>query len=312
MPEPTRTPASTEDGPGAQICRVMDALSFAASAHANHRRKGATQEPYINHLIEVSELVSVATAGQDLPAILAALLHDVIEDTGTSEADLATRFGKEVAVIVAENSDDLTLPKPERQLARIAAAPHKSPSARLVKTADMISNLRAIAKSPPAGWGPSRQLAYLNACRAMAAAIRGSNPGLERLFEETADQTEYTIRARMNAESATSATVARLDAEIGQPVHLIYLANTEHGPIGEAEIDRLCHLIAQTFPSAVVHQADAIYEGIRRPVIVARIRTDATEAVVALAQQLCLAFAQRFVGLEIDGRYLRIYSDDTA
>ena len=43
----------------------------------------------------------------------------------------------------------------------------------------------------------------------------------------------------------------------------------------------------------------------------ARIRTDSTEAVVTLAQRLCLAFDQRFVGVEVGGRYIRIYADDT-
>ena len=43
----------------------------------------------------------------------------------------------------------------------------------------------------------------------------------------------------------------------------------------------------------------------------ARIRTDSTDAVVDLAQRLCVVFRQRFVGIEVDGRYIRIYADDT-
>ena len=57
--------------------------------------------------------------------------------------------------------------------------------------------------------------------------------------------------------------------------------------------------------------AEAIYEGRRRPILMARIRTDSTEAVVELAQRLCIAFDQRFVGVEVGGRYVRIYADDT-
>lgn len=103
----------------------------------------------------------------------------------------------------------------------------------------------------------------------------------------------------------------QLDEAIGQPVHLVYLPNTSHREIGEPDIDKLCDLIARSFPSATVQQADAIYEGRRQPVLIARIRSDSTEAVVELAQQLCLAFDQRFVGVEVGGRYIRIYSDDT-
>jgi hypothetical protein len=58
--------------------------------------------------------------------------------------------------------------------------------------------------------------------------------------------------------------------------------------------------------------ADAIYDGRRRPILLARIRTDSSDAVVELAQRLCLAFNQRFVGVEVSGHYIRVYADDTA
>jgi hypothetical protein len=60
-----------------------------------------------------------------------------------------------------------------------------------------------------------------------------------------------------------------------------------------------------------VQPAEAIYEGRRRSILLARIRTDSTDAVVDLAQHLCIAFHQRFVGVEVSGRYIRIYADDT-
>jgi hypothetical protein len=60
-----------------------------------------------------------------------------------------------------------------------------------------------------------------------------------------------------------------------------------------------------------VQPADGIYEGRRRSILMARIRTDSTDAVVALAQQICVVFEQRFVGVEVSGRYIRIYADDT-
>lgn len=62
---------------------------------------------------------------------------------------------------------------------------------------------------------------------------------------------------------------------------------------------------------AALQRAASIFDGMLRPVMIARIRTDSTEAVVAFAQALCLAFDQRFVGIEVSGRYIRVYSDDT-
>ena len=132
----------------ADLRRLSKALLFAAEAHRNQRRKGAAQEPYLNHLIEVLDLVVDATGDTDMDMVIAALLHDVVEDTPTTYEDIAASFGERVAEIVRENSDNMSLPKAERRRARIDAMALKSREARIVKMADVISNLRAIAVSP--------------------------------------------------------------------------------------------------------------------------------------------------------------------
>ncbi len=290
------------------VVELARALVFAAEAHANQRRKGAAQEPYLNHLVEVMEAVARTTGGTDTELLIAALLHDVVEDTPVTEAALAAAFGPRVAAIVAECSDDMSLPKEARRRARIEAMPRKTPEARMVKTADAISNLRAIALSPPAGWGADRKLGYLEGCRQMIGAARGVNAALEAEFDRIAAETERAIRDRAER---SDAPVRALEGAIGQPVHLVYLANTECRALGEADVERLAGVIARSFPSATIQEAQAIFEGRRRPVLVARLRTDSTEAVVALAQRLCLDFGERFVGIETAGRYVRVYADDT-
>jgi len=152
-----------------EVRRLTKAFAFAAEAHRNHRRKGASQEPYINHLIEVVDLVA-SVEGGDMDVLIAALLHDVLEDTRSGYDELAAAFGERVARIVQEDSDDMTLPKPERRRARLAGISKKSREARLVKFADIISNLRAIAVSPPAGWSNDRRLGYLGSCRNLVDA----------------------------------------------------------------------------------------------------------------------------------------------
>jgi (p)ppGpp synthase/HD superfamily hydrolase len=156
-----------------EVRRLTKALVFAAEAHRNQRRKGASQEPYINHLIEVLDLVA-SVDSSDMDVLIAALLHDVIEDTGTGYDELVAMFGERVARIVRENSDDMTLPKPERRRARLAGIGRKSREARLVKFADIISNLRAIAIAPPAGWSNDHRLGYLESCRNLVDGGRGS------------------------------------------------------------------------------------------------------------------------------------------
>jgi hypothetical protein len=294
------------------VTDLTRALVFAAEAHANQRRKGAAQEPYVNHLIEVCDLVARATGGTDMDAIIAALLHDVVEDTGITAEALAERFGDTVARIVVENSDDMTLPKDARREARISAAPKKSAQARTVKTADVISNLRAMVVSAPAGWGADRKLSYLKNCRDLIDAGRGANPTLEALFDETAAQVERNVRDGAPFQiDGQHATVRELENTLGQPVHLVYMANTEARALGRADVERLADLAARRFPSATIEQSDAIYDGRLRPILVARIRTDSTAAIVEFAQALCLAFTQRFVGIEVGGRYIRVYADDT-
>ncbi len=292
-------------------CRLTGALAFAAEAHANQRRKGAAQEPYINHLIEVLDLVACATGGEDTELMIAALLHDVVEDTPLTREGLAERYGERVARIVAENSDDMSLPKDERRRRRIAGMALKSPEARTVKIADVISNLRAIVASPPAGWSDDRRLGYLEGCRQLIGAARGTNPALEAIFERTASEAERAIRAAAVSGEERGRAVRELEAGIGQPVHLIHMANTECVEIGEAEVERFCDLLARCFPSVIVQRHEAIYEGRRRAILSARIRTDSSDAVVALAQRICLAFEQRFTGVEVGGRYIRVYADDT-
>jgi len=295
-----------------EVRRLTKALAFAAEAHRNHRRKGASQEPYINHLIEVLDLVATVEGG-DMDVLIAALLHDVLEDTRTGYEELAAAFGERVACIVQENSDDMTLPKPDRRRARLASIGKKSRDARLVKFADIISNLRAIAVSPPAGWSNDRRLGYLESCRDLVDAGRGSNAEIERIFDDTAKAVEQTIRTEgVDGIDGSASARRELEAAVGQPVHLVYVPNTRCRPLGEGDIDLLCQTISRTFPSATVQTAEGIHEGRRRSMLIGRIRTDSSDAVVDLAQRLCIAFDERFVGIEVDGRYIRIYGDDTA
>jgi len=295
-----------------EVRRLTKALAFAAEAHRNHRRKGASQEPYINHLIEVVDLVASVECC-DMDVLIAALLHDVLEDTLTGYDELVATFGERVARIVQENSDDMSLPKPERQRARLAGISKKSREARLVKFADIISNLRAIAISPPAGWSNDRRLAYLDSCRNLVDAGRGSNAEIERVFDDTARAVEQAIRAEGLGDIDGSESARReLESAIGQPVHLVYVPNMRCRPLGDGDIDLFCQTITRIFPSATVQTAEGIYESRRRSMLIGRIRTDSSDAVVDLAQRLCIAFDEPFVGIEVDGRYIRVYGDDTA
>ncbi len=164
--------------------KIMKAARAASLWHVKQRRKGADGEPYVNHLIEVADLVAAAGACEDV--ICAALLHDAIEDQGITAAEIAGLFGPGVAALVCEVTDDKSLPKAERKALQIAHAAALSPGAKLIKLADKISNVRSVASSPPADWPLERRLTYIEFCREVVDGLRGIDPALEQTFDSAA------------------------------------------------------------------------------------------------------------------------------
>lgn len=169
---------------GSDLILIARALCYSAERHAQQRRKGRNAEPYVNHLAEVALLLAEATGGEDPALVAAGLLHDTIEDTGASEADLAGRFGEEIASIVAEVTDDKSLPRRRRKQLQVETAAAKSPRARMIKIADKTSNLRSIVASPPLGWDAARKREYLAWACAVVDQCRGVSNGLERVFDQ--------------------------------------------------------------------------------------------------------------------------------
>src|SRR6201986_4742521 len=108
----------------APLRMVSEAAELAARRHNGMARKGRGSEPYINHLAEVANLLSSATDGADAELVAAGWLHDTIEDTETTREELARTFSGRVASLVAECTDDMSLPKDERRRRQVIDAPH--------------------------------------------------------------------------------------------------------------------------------------------------------------------------------------------
>jgi (p)ppGpp synthase/HD superfamily hydrolase len=164
---------------------ILAAARFAAARHVAQKRKGKTGEPYVNHLLEVSELIAASCETLDTNLIVAALLHDTVEDTATSEDELREVFGADVASLVAEVTDDKSLPKATRKALQIQNAPHKSARAAVIKLADKISNLRAILASPPADWTVERQREYFEWAKRVVDNLPRANAVLRAEFDKT-------------------------------------------------------------------------------------------------------------------------------
>ena len=138
---------------------LINAVNFAAQKHAGQRRKNKTQDPYINHPIEVMNIIANA-GSKNVVALMAAVLHDTVEDTGTSIQEIEKEFGKEVASIVMEVTDDKSLTKLQRKKLQVEHAKNASYCARLVKIADKISNLNNLLTDPPVGWSKEYIIGY--------------------------------------------------------------------------------------------------------------------------------------------------------
>jgi GTP diphosphokinase / guanosine-3',5'-bis(diphosphate) 3'-diphosphatase len=158
--------------------RLMHAIRFAAEHHRDDRRKGATAAPYINHPIIVAEQLAAHGLGEDVELLMAAVLHDVIEDTDATFEELNSAFGQRVAEVVQEVSDDKTLEKEARRKVVVDTIAHKSLAARLVKLSDLIANVHDIVHHPPQ-WSQERKLNYLRWAGRIAEQVTGTHAGLE-------------------------------------------------------------------------------------------------------------------------------------
>jgi guanosine-3',5'-bis(diphosphate) 3'-pyrophosphohydrolase len=141
---------------------LLEAIAFAAAKHRNQRRKDAEASPYINHPLQLAHVLATEGGVTDLKTLMAAVLHDTVEDTQTTNEELVQRFGKKVADVVMEVTDDKTLTKAERKQRQVEHASQMSKRAALVKLADKTCNLRDVIDSPPTGWPPARKREYFD------------------------------------------------------------------------------------------------------------------------------------------------------
>ncbi len=166
------------------VAKLLQAISFAAQKHKLQKRKGADGEPYINHVLEVANLLANVGKIEDYDVLIAAVLHDTIEDTETTKREITKLFGATVSQYVSEVTDNKNLPKAKRKELQIKHAPHLSDGAKYIKLADKISNIRDVSENPPADWSTERRLEYIEWGEKVIDGLRGVNSNLEKCFDE--------------------------------------------------------------------------------------------------------------------------------
>ena len=175
------------------LAKLLQAASFAARKHISQKRKGNDAAPYINHPLEVANLLANVGKVEDYDILIAAILHDTVEDTETTKEEIEKLFGERVAEMVLEVTDDKSLPKAERKQKQIEHAPHLSDGAKHIKLGDKISNIRDVMENPPDGWSDERRLEYVEWGEKVINGLRGANENLENHFDELVTEAKQKI-----------------------------------------------------------------------------------------------------------------------
>jgi GTP diphosphokinase / guanosine-3',5'-bis(diphosphate) 3'-diphosphatase len=138
--------------PPPQVDRIREAYEFGAQAHEGQKRLSG--EPYIAHPVAVADIL--ADLHMDAQTIVAAILHDVIEDTATAKDEIAERFGAEVAELVdgVSKLDQIQFrSRAEAQaesFRKMLLAMVRDIRVVMVKLADRTHNMRTLGSVPPA------------------------------------------------------------------------------------------------------------------------------------------------------------------
>lgn len=171
-----------------ELITYNNAIQLAVRAHDGQRRKNTAAAPYITHPLNVSRIL-IEAGVTDYNAIIAAVLHDVIEDSDYTEKDIADEINPEIAAIVQEvtNLDGENVTKAMKKHAQIEKSKTMSDPARLVKLADKADNLDNLATDPPIGWSPEAIAGYYDWSYAVCLNLFGLNAKLDErvrlLFE---------------------------------------------------------------------------------------------------------------------------------
>jgi guanosine-3',5'-bis(diphosphate) 3'-pyrophosphohydrolase len=197
------------------------ALAFATRYHEGQVRKNALAEPYITHPVGVAQLLMEAGITDEI-VLAAALLHDTVEDTAATDALVRAEFGDEVADVVAEVTDDKSLPKEVRKCLQVVNAHHKSWRAALVKAADKLHNLRDMVDSPPRGWSIGRIRGYWVWAKRVVDVLKIDNAWLvAELNELFATATIETVEG----DSSSRVPIIPQTTEEQQVLYTQYLAH---------------------------------------------------------------------------------------
>ena len=172
---------------------IFKAILFAIGKHEGQIRKDAERSPYITHPLLVAQALLEIGDVQDPPTLIAAILHDTLEDTKTTEVEIREAFGEEILQIVLEVTDDKSLEKMARKRLQVVHAPSISDKAKVIKLSDKLVNCRDILNSPPEDWPMERRREYIQWAADVVENLRNTNAPLELAFDQILSDAEERL-----------------------------------------------------------------------------------------------------------------------
>lgn len=165
--------------------KIEKSRNLAMARHSGQCRPNRGRDLKIDHIEEVARLVEESGGNHD--EIVAAWLHDIIEDTETIIEEIEELFGDDIAQLV----DGLTDP-PEfssmlldfRKFQQAQRLLLKGNGVKRVKLCDQISNVRSVINDPPLGWDNKKCLAYIEGAKSIADVCYGISECLDNIFDK--------------------------------------------------------------------------------------------------------------------------------
>jgi GTP diphosphokinase / guanosine-3',5'-bis(diphosphate) 3'-diphosphatase len=162
---------------------IQRAKAYAFRRHGNQCRPNSSHEPIGIHLAEVASYV--ADESMDDRVIAAAWLHDAVEDTAASLAEIEGNFGPFVASIVEGLTDPVdyaAMPLGQRKLRQAERVARLSDHVKIIKLADQISNMRSVIFDPPIDWSPEKAREYINGANIVGQACGDASARLAHIL----------------------------------------------------------------------------------------------------------------------------------
>ncbi len=276
------------------VSLMLKAFKYSADKHQCQRRKDASATPYINHPIAVAEMLWRIGGVRDTSVIVAAILHDTIEDTDSTPQEIESLFGREVRGLVAEVTDDKSLSKLERKCLQVEHSRHLSSGAKQIKLADKIANVSDVAFAPPPDWPHERRTGYLSWSDRVVAGLRGSNAQLEAHYDavikkarasldretRSSSQSRALMQERLQISRESATALGRETVEILQAGHYVTASGTQvniQKQVDEAIGGTVSYPPEKILPTKSPHRGRTIVE----------VRNESTLAAVEYLRSMC-------------------------